>query len=182
MTCPARQHGQSNLASPELAFRLVNPKHAARRRRAAGAPWFFRGLAREASEAGLPACRIATFLCGIAAISAVLQTHFDYMAQHMFFLNRVQHVVMHHLGPFLIAISGAGSTLRRGMPDAARRVIGARPVTTVMGVVQQPAIAVLLFVGLFYLWLVPAIHFRAMLDPDGSGAARGAGAAILRRN
>jgi putative membrane protein len=128
--------------------------------------WFFRGLAHNESEAHLPAWRIATFLCGLAAIYAVLQTHFDYMAQHMFFLNRVQHVVMHHIGPFLIAISGVGSTLRRGMPDAVRRVIGVQPVATVMRVVQQPAIAVLLFVGLFYLWLVPAIHFRAMLDPD----------------
>jgi hypothetical protein len=31
----------------------------------------------------------------------VLQTRFEYWAQHMFFLNRIQHVVMHHFGQSL---------------------------------------------------------------------------------
>ena len=26
--------------------------------------------------------------------------------------------------------------------------------------------AAVLFVGLIYLWLVPTVHFRAMIDPD----------------
>ena len=30
---------------------------------------------------------------------------------------------------------------------------------------QQPVLAPVLFVGLFYFWLIPAVHFHAMLDP-----------------
>ena len=30
---------------------------------------------------------------------------------------------------------------------------------------QHPVPASVLFVGLIFLWLVPAVHFRAMLDP-----------------
>ena len=29
---------------------------------------------------------------------------------------------------------------------------------------QQPVLAAFLFVGLFYFWLIPAVHFRAMID------------------
>lgn len=47
---------------------------------------------------------------------AVLQTRSRYLAEHQFFLNRIQHVIMHHLGPFLIALGTAGKPLRSGMP------------------------------------------------------------------
>ena len=70
--------------------------------------WFFRGLSLAPCEARLPVWRRVAFVLGLALIYAVLQTHFDYMAQHMFFLNRAQHVVIHHLGPMLIALGGAG--------------------------------------------------------------------------
>jgi putative membrane protein len=127
--------------------------------------WFLRGLAQTPSSQRPPAWRRFSFLFGLAAIYAVLQTHFDYRAQHMFFLNRVQHVVMHHIGPFLIGLGGVGATLRRGMPLLIRHLIDSRPVAVMMRILQQPVIAVVLFVGLFYLWLIPAVHFRAMIDP-----------------
>jgi putative membrane protein len=126
--------------------------------------WFCRGLALAPPAARPPVWRRAAFLLGIVAIYAVLQTHFDYMAQHMFFLNRVQHVVMHHIGPFLIALGGAGGAIKRGMPRWARQMSESRSVTTVIRIVQQPVLAAFLFVGLFYFWLIPAVHFRAMLD------------------
>jgi putative membrane protein len=125
--------------------------------------WFWRGLAL-APEVRPPVWRRIAFLLGIAAIYAVLQTRFDYMAQHMFFLNRAQHVVMHHLGPFLIALGCAGKTIKCGMPRWARQVTESRSVAAVIRVLQQPVLAALLFVGLFYFWLIPAVHFRAMLD------------------
>lgn len=128
--------------------------------------WFILGSVRAERSARLPRWRALCFLCGVAAIYGVLQTRFDYMAQHMFFLNRMQHVVMHHIGPFLIALSGTGETIRRGMPRVALRATGAPPVAAALRIVQQPVIAVLLFVGLFYLWLIPPIHFEAMIDGD----------------
>lgn len=126
--------------------------------------WFGRGRARMAAAERPAGWRQAAFLTGVALIYAVLQTRFAYMALHMFFLNRVQHVVMHHVGPFLVGLGAAGPVLRRGMPPAVRRIIASRPVAAVTGVVQQPVVAVLLFVGLFYVWLIPPVHFRAMLD------------------
>ena len=109
--------------------------------------------------------RATCFLTGLAAIYLVLLTRFEYLAQHMFFLNRIQHAVMHHLGPFLIAVSWPGATIARGMPAAARRCCASVAVRLVLGVLQQPAVAVLLFEGLLVLWLIPPVTFRAMLDP-----------------
>ena len=39
------------------------------------------------------------FFLGIVAIYTVSQTHFDYLAQYMFFVHRGQHLVLHHQQP-----------------------------------------------------------------------------------
>ncbi|MBU6474812.1 MAG: cytochrome c oxidase assembly protein [Alphaproteobacteria bacterium] len=127
--------------------------------------WFFRGLAAAAPQERLPRWRVISFLLGLALIYIVLQTHFDFMAQHMFFLDRIQHVIMHHEGPFLIALSGAGETLRRGMPRWVRRIADHRFSAAAVRLLQQPVLAAFLFSGLFYFWLIPAVNFRAMTDP-----------------
>jgi putative membrane protein len=126
--------------------------------------WYLRGLAATLPEERPSAWRSIAFLLGLAAIYGVLQTHFDYVAQHMFFLNRAQHVVMHHIGPFLIALGWPGATLKRGMPGWARQIAENRSIAAAIRVLQQPLLAAFLFVGLFYFWLIPAIHFRAMID------------------
>lgn len=127
--------------------------------------WYVRGLVLTPVEARPGLWRRVAFGLGVAAIYAVLQTRFEYWSQHMFFLNRVQHVAMHHLGPYLAALSWPGDTIGRGMPATVRRLVLARPVVAAIRVLQQPLLAAFLFVGLVYFWLVPAIHFRAMIDP-----------------
>jgi putative membrane protein len=105
-----------------------------------------------------------SFVLGIASIYAVLQTHIDYYAQHMFFMHRWAHFVLHHAGAFLIGMGAAGPAMRMGMPPFVRAVFEAPPLRTVIEVLQHPSIAPLLFVGLLYFWLIPAIHTRVMLD------------------
>jgi putative membrane protein len=128
--------------------------------------WYLRGLAlTPAAERPSLARRIA-FFAGIAAIYVVLETRFEYLAEHQFFFNRIQHVAMHHAGPFLIALAWPGATLMRGMPGWARRLVQHPVVTGTVHVLQQPALAAILFSGSFFFWLIPAVHFRAMIDPD----------------
>jgi putative membrane protein len=127
--------------------------------------WYGRGVALTAVQQRPNPWRQAAFGSGVLLIYAVLLTHFEYMAQHMFFLNRLQHMVMHHLGPFLIALSWPGEALLRGMPAPLRRLVDNERVYRVVWVLQQPVIAGALFVGLIYLWLIPWLHFRAMIDP-----------------
>lgn len=125
--------------------------------------WFVRGIARGERVARW---RIAAFVLGVALDYAVLQTHLDYYAQHMFFVHRAAHFVLHHLGAFLIALGAAGPAIRAGMPSFLVPLADAPIVRRAMDAMQHPAVAPALFAGLLYFWLIPALHTRVMLDAD----------------
>jgi putative membrane protein len=127
--------------------------------------WYGRGLALTppAERPGL--VRRILFFAGVLSIYAVLETRFEYLAEHQFFFNRIQHVVMHHIGPLLLALAWPGAVLGRGMPALLRRIVDHRFTIGAIHVLQQPALAVILFVGSFFIWLIPSVHFRAMIDP-----------------
>ena len=127
--------------------------------------WYLRGLTLTRAADRPHWLRRTAFLAGIVLIYGTLQTHFVYLSQHMFFLNRLQHLGMHHLGPFLIALAWPGETIARGMPKAGRRMVRAGWVRRVLRIVQTPVIAGVLFVGLVWFWLQPDIHFHAMISP-----------------
>jgi len=127
--------------------------------------WYVRGVERSAPGEKPRLWRTLLFLLGIALLYAVLQTRYEYLAEHMFFLNRFQHVVMHHLGPFLIALAWPWPTILRGMPEPVRRWATSPLALGLLHVSRQPFLAAFLFVGLIAFWLVPGIHFRAMIDP-----------------
>ncbi len=120
--------------------------------------WFLRGLTTESLM------RKISFFAGLVLIYGVVQTRYEYMAEHMFVLNRIQHVVMHHLGPMLIVLAWPGAALKRGMPQPVRRLVEHRALVRCIRFAQLPAPAAILFVGLIFFWLIPAIHFRAMID------------------
>lgn len=120
---------------------------------------------------GLPAVdrpgplRVGTFLLGLLLCYAVMHTRFDYYSQYMFFVHRGQHLVLHHLGPMLIALSNPLPVMRywgNRIPPGASPYLA--PLRWIYRVLQQPLIAAFLFVGLIYFWLWPSMHFDAMLS------------------
>ncbi|MGD0866490.1 MAG: cytochrome c oxidase assembly protein [Rhizomicrobium sp.] len=126
--------------------------------------WFARGLARLPRAARPAIWRNVAFVLGVISLYVVLQTHIDYYAQHMFFIHRAQHFVLHHAGAFLIGLSAAGPAIWSGMPEFLKPILGSRPVRATVDFIQHPAVAPVLFVGMIYLWLIPSIHTRVMLD------------------
>lgn len=128
--------------------------------------WYIRGQARRSATecASLPRCM--SFFAGTLVIYAVLETRFEYLAEHQFFFNRIQHVAMHHIGPLLIALAWPGAEIQRGMPRPLRRLVEHRIVVGIVHFLQQPVLAATLFVSSFFFWLIPSIHFRAMIDPN----------------
>jgi putative membrane protein len=130
---------------------------------------YARGVHREPAAGAMRSRgRRASFYVGIALVYLALQTRFDYLAQHMFWIHRLQHLLLHHVAPILIAWAAPWSALAAGLPTRWRAWISGTvlsgPIRTIYGVLQQPLIAGALFTGLIYFWLWPSIHFKAMLS------------------
>lgn len=126
---------------------------------------YFRGLKALPAAERPGVLRVTTFVLGILLCYAVMHTRFDYYSQYMFFVHRGQHLVLHHLGPMLIALSNPLPVLRywgNRIPAAASPYLA--PLGWLYRVLQQPLIAAVLFVGLIYFWLWPSMHFDAMLS------------------
>jgi putative membrane protein len=132
-------------------------------------------LGASAALYGIGCRRVATstlssvfFWSGLVSIYAVSQTHFDYFSEREFFVHRIQHTILHHVGPYLIALSRPGRSLVAAMPARLRYVcstiVSWPPAARLIDALNNPVAAVLLFVGLIYFWLIPSIHFVAMLD------------------
>lgn len=134
-----------------------------------GAMLYTRGLRTPGHGRGEHLARRLAFYIGCGLIYFVTQTRFDYLSQHMFFIHRLQHLVLHHLGPFLVAIARPGPVLLRALPaEFAKRTLAPlarHPVFRyAYRTVQNPLVAPVLFVGLIFFWLTPDIHFNAMLS------------------
>ena len=124
--------------------------------------WFARGLKRVATPP--PLWRQICFVAGVIAFYVVLQTRMDYYAQHLFFMHRWAHFVLHHAGAFAIAMGMSGEVVFSGLPDFLKPLVNAKPVRAVVDILQHPVIAPMLFVGLLYFWLLPSIHSYVMLN------------------
>ncbi|MDE8344902.1 MAG: cytochrome c oxidase assembly protein [Acidocella sp.] len=127
--------------------------------------WYVRGL-KLVPVAGRPGrVRQWFFVSGVGLIYFVLQTHFEYMAQHMFFLNRIQAVVLGMVAPFAIAIGWMAQPLAMGAPDWLVRFCKGGVVRTAGRVLFHPVICMAIFLVTTDLWLIPSVHFMAMIDP-----------------
>lgn len=130
---------------------------------------YFNGLRKSAPEQRPGYAPIAAFVIGVVLMYLVTQTYYDYLSQYMFFVHRVQHLVLHHMGPFLVALAAPAPVLARGIPRPVRAWFGRRRVlaaacTGLYRVLQQPLVASILFAGLIIFWLSPRVHFDAMIS------------------
>lgn len=126
-------------------------------------------------RAGLRGCGVhaghaIAFFAGVMLTYAVMHTWLDYLSQYMFWVHRAQHLVLHHLAPFLMVLAMPQRVIPQAFGPAWRarwgRVLHHPLVYIPYRVVQQPVIASVLFVGIIFFWLEPEIHFAAMLsDP-----------------
>ncbi len=111
-----------------------------------------------------PIGRQVLFWAGLGLFYAALQTGFDYYAEHTFAIGQVQHVLLHHMAPFLVVLARAGETLLMALPARARSWIERVLTWPPLAICAHPAVAGVLFCTLIIAWLVPGIHFYTMLD------------------
>jgi putative membrane protein len=128
-----------------------------------------RGLyVRRANGLSIAIAPAISYFLGLTLIYVLMHTYIDYLSQYMFWVHRLQHLGLHHLGAFLMVLGRPHEVLPYSLPPGpravARRILYHPVVQWPYRVVQQPAIAGFLFVGLIYFWLLPSIHFDAMLS------------------
>lgn len=122
------------------------------------------GCARAVSPVSSGRC--VTFYLGLLLIYCALQTRWDYYASHMFFVHRLQHFVLHDIGPALLAASAPAAELARGLPQQlGRRVMQLttrlRPVSRM---IFDPWTATAMYIASLIVWIWPPLHFYAMLS------------------
>ncbi len=111
-----------------------------------------------------PVGRQVLFWAGWVLFYAALQTHFDYYAEHAFSVGQAQHVLLHHMAPFLMVLARPGETLMAGLPAVPRRWIARFFAWPALKIFGHPAVAGILFCTLIIVWLIPGVHLYAMLD------------------
>ena len=108
------------------------------------------------------------FWCGFILLYLSLHTRIDYYAERLFFAHRLQHLVLHHLGPLLIMGAYAGQVMRAGLPMRARIRLRdfrrTRAGRVAKAVLTNKYWVPFLFVFLVVVWLIPSVQFYSMLD------------------
>ncbi len=108
------------------------------------------------------------FWSGMTLLYLSLHTMLDYYAERMFFMHRIQHLVLHHLGPLVVMASYPGQVLRAGLPLSWRCGLQRFNQTwlgrSVIATLTNPIIVPALFIFLVVVWLIPSVQFYSMLD------------------
>lgn len=107
-----------------------------------------------------------TFYLGLFLIYCALQTRWDYYASHMFFVHRLQHLVLHDIGPVLLAASAPAAVISRGLPAwLPGRMAGMSAQLRPVGrVIFDPWTATLMYIASLLVWIWPSVHFDVMLS------------------
>ncbi|HET7315909.1 MAG TPA: cytochrome c oxidase assembly protein [Sphingomicrobium sp.] len=113
--------------------------------------------------------RNALFFAGLAALGLALLSPIEPLADHVFAIHQIEHMLLRTIGPMLILLSQPQATLMRGMPNWLRRdvvapAVGSSAVRRTFGFFSRPAVATLLFVGISWFWMIPHWHDIAILN------------------
>jgi putative membrane protein len=127
--------------------------------------WYFRGMQRISVEKKPSRLRQGFFLVGVLSIYFVLQTRFEYYAQHLFSLNRTQAVTISMAAPFCIGIGWMQDVLALGVPAWLLAACRGEAMRRIGRVLFHPILAMALFLLTSDIWLIPSVHFAAMINP-----------------
>lgn len=126
-------------------------------------------MRRRAVTISVPWWRHGLFFAGLAAVFVSLQSPVDPVAERLFSVHQIQHLLLRMLGPMLLALSWPEGLLTAGLPAPIRRavlapVISDRTIRAIFRFIAHPAIATILFIGALYFWQIPRYHNLALLN------------------
>lgn len=131
---------------------------------------YLRGALRRAgSRRAAPHWRHVAFIAGLLALIAALESPIDPMAERLFWVHQIQHMLLRMAAPMLIALSAPQATMIAGLPRSWRRralapLLRSSGVRTWWRAVRRPWPLFAIYVAALYIWQVPSIHDFALLD------------------
>lgn len=99
--------------------------------------------------------RMAALLGGVLTIAAALISPLDRLAEQVFAMHMVQHVLLLDVGPILLILSATKVLLRPATPRL-------RTLERAAGPLAHPAFAVAFYVLAMWVWHVPALYDAAL--------------------
>ncbi len=113
--------------------------------------------------------RHALFFGGLFALALALLSPIEPLADHVFAIHQIEHMLLRSIGPMLLLLSQPQATLMRGMPEWFRRkgfapIVRSSGVRWTFGFFSQPLVATVLFVGISWFWMIPRWHDIAILN------------------
>ncbi len=115
--------------------------------------------------------RITSYIVGNVILVFALFGPLDYLSEKLFFFHMIQHLAITHLAVPLLLLGAPTFTIIRGMPYGIRyytigKLANNYIVRSSLNFVSKPPIAWTLFVTSFWLWHIPGLYSRAVLEPS----------------
>jgi putative membrane protein len=109
--------------------------------------------------------RIAAFFGGLAALFVALISPVEELADHIFAVHQVEHMLLRTVAPMLLFLSAPQAALVRGSPRwLTRLTAGNGGLRRLVGLLRWPPLATLLFLASSYFWMLPYYHDMAILN------------------
>lgn len=118
--------------------------------------WRFREVrATPTGERDAPTWRLCVFLSGIALLAVALFSPLDALGEQIFAMHMVQHVLLLDVVPILLLLGLTKVLLR-----PATRTL--HPVERRAGWFGGPVFAIVLYIGVMWVWHIPALYDAAV--------------------
>ncbi len=166
---PANAHEGAGIAGASWNTWSISPEILVGLALLAG--FYIAGLRRRGAAGELPSMwRRGFFFSGLLVIFVALQSPIDPLAERLFFMHQVQHLLLRAVGPMLLALSVPQSVLLLGIPRWPRGhilapVVSNRGLGGVMAFLTHPVIATIVFIASLWFWQIPRYHELALRDP-----------------
>jgi putative membrane protein len=140
----------------------------------AGAWLYLRGVRalwhRAGRGRGVARWRVASFFAGLTSVALALVSPIDRVAQALFSVHMIQHLLLIMVAPPLLALGEPVLVWPWALPLGVRRTIGrawrdARALRSIWHLVTIPLVVWLLHAAAVWVWHLPGLYDRALRDP-----------------
>lgn len=121
--------------------------------------WRFRAARREAGGRGAGPAQLLAFTAAIAVLVAAVASPLDALGErYLFSAHMAQHILLGDIAPLLVLLALSRVMMR----PATRRLVR---LERALGRLAHPATGLCLWLGLIYVWHIPALYDAALRNP-----------------